>query len=57
MVNTSNANVRMGYSKLNRRRLEGLKKTFNRYKIASMETATDEDFIPKLHRLFKRVHR
>lgn len=57
MVNTNNANVRMGYSKLNRRRLEGLQKTFNQYKIASMETATDEDFIPKLHRLFKRVHR
>lgn len=57
MVNTSNANVRMGYSKLNRRRLEGLRKTFNRYKIASLETATDEDFLPALHELFKRVHR
>lgn len=57
MVNTNNANVRMGYSKLNRRRLEGLKKTFNRYKIASMDTATDEDFIPKLHRLFSRIHK
>ena len=57
MVNTNNANVRMGYSKLNRRRIEGLQKTFNRYKIASMEVATDEDFIPKLHRLFKRVHK
>lgn len=57
MVNTSNANVRMGYSKLNRRRLEGLRKTFNRYKIASMEAATDKDFLPALHELFKRVHR
>ncbi|MEZ7957393.1 MAG: DUF58 domain-containing protein [Rubritalea sp.] len=57
MVNTNNANVRMGYSKLNRRRLEGLQKTFNRYKIASMETATDEDFLPALHRLFKRIHK
>lgn len=57
MVNTNNANVRMGYSKLNRRRLEGLQKTFNRYKIASMEVATDEDFLPALHRLFKRIHK
>jgi len=57
MVNTNNVNVRMGYEKLNRRRLEGLQRTFHRYKIASMEVATDEDFIPKLHRLFKRVHR
>jgi uncharacterized protein (DUF58 family) len=57
MVNTNNANVRMGYSKLNRRRLEGLQKTFNRYKIASMETATDEDFLPALHRLFKRTRK
>ena len=57
MVNTNNANVRMGYSKLNRRRLEGLKRIFSQYKIASMETATDEDFLPALHQLFKRVHR
>ncbi len=55
MVNTNNANVRMGYSKLNRRRLEGLKKIFSRYNIASMEASTDEDFLPALHRLFKRV--
>lgn len=55
MVNTNNANVRMGYSKLNRRRLEGLKKVFNRYKIAYMETATDKDFLPALHQLFKRI--
>jgi len=55
MVNTNNANVRMGYSKLNRRRLEGLNKVFNRYKISSMETATDEDFLPALHQLFARI--
>jgi uncharacterized protein (DUF58 family) len=56
MVNTNNANVRMGYSKLNKRRLEGLQKTFTHYDIVSMETATDEDFLPALHRLFKRIH-
>ena len=55
MVNTNNVNVRMGYFKLNRGRLDALKKVFSRYKIASMEAATDEDFIPALHRLFKRV--
>ncbi len=57
MVNTNNANVQMGYSKLNKRRLEGLQRIFNQYDIASMATATDEDFLPALHRLFKRIHR
>ncbi len=57
MVNTNNANVRMGYSKLNRRRLEGLQRVFSKYRIASMETSTEEDFLPALHLLFKRIHK
>lgn len=57
LVNTNNANVQMGYSKLNRRRLEGLQRLFNQYDIASLEAATDEDFLPALHRLFRRMRR
>lgn len=57
MVNTNNANVRMGYSKLNKRRLEGIQRLFNQYDIASMDAATDDDFLPALHRLFKRIHK
>ena len=53
MVNTNNANLRMGYEKLNRRRVEALEKTFRKYKIDMAETSTAEDYLPALHRLFK----
>ena len=52
VVNTNNSNVRMAYSKLNARRLEGLKKTFNKYKISNISAATNKDYLPALHRLF-----
>ncbi len=53
-VNTNNSNVRMLYEKLNVRRVEGLNKVFKKYRIANISTATDKDYLPALHRLFKR---
>ena len=53
MVNTSNANVRMAYKKLNTRRLEGLQKALAKYKIDHVDAATDADYLPLLHQLFK----
>lgn len=52
-VNTNNANVRMAYKKLNTRRLEALKKTFTKYKIPNISAATNQDYLPALHQLFK----
>lgn len=54
MVNTNNANVRMAYDKLNRRRLEALQKVFRKYQIDCMDAATTEDYLPALHKLFKK---
>jgi len=54
IVNTNNTNVRMGYEKLNRRRLEALNKTFTKYKIANVSAATGQDYLPALHQLFKK---
>jgi uncharacterized protein (DUF58 family) len=53
MVNTSNANVRMAYKKLNTRRNEGLQKALAKYKIDHIDAATDADYLPLLHQLFK----
>ena len=52
-VNTSNANVRMGYEKLYARHFEAVKKIFNQYSIDYCEAATDGDYLPALHKLFK----
>ena len=53
MVNTSNANVRMAYKHLNQRRLDGLQKAMAKYKIDRVDAATDADYLPLLHQLFK----
>ena len=53
MVNTSNANVRMAYKQLNQRRLDGLQKAMAKYKIDRVDAATDADYLPLLHQLFK----
>ncbi|MFC4993655.1 DUF58 domain-containing protein [Rubritalea tangerina] len=53
LINTSNANVRMAYNKLNSRRLEALQKAFSKYKIDHINAATDQDYLPLLHHLFK----
>ncbi len=54
LVNTSNANVRMGYEKLTKRRVEALEKCFRKYQIDAVHTSTAEDYLPALHRLFKQ---
>lgn len=57
-VNTSNANVRSGYEKLMRRQREGVRKFFKRNSIDSVELSTHRDYLPSLHRLFRRrAHR
>ncbi|MFC5049678.1 DUF58 domain-containing protein [Rubritalea spongiae] len=53
IVNTANSNVRMAYEKLTIRRLEALQKTFTKYKIDHVNAATDADYLPLLHQLFK----
>lgn len=53
IINTANPNVRMAYEKLTERRLEALQKTFTKYKIDHVNAATDTDYLPLLHQLFK----
>ena len=52
-VNTSNANVRMGYKKLYKQHFEGVRKIFHQYGIDYCETMTDDDYLPALQKLFK----
>lgn len=52
-VNTSNANVRHGYGKLQRRHIESVEKTFRRYAIDSCELSTDADYLPNLLKMLK----
>ena len=52
-INTSNSNVRMAHEKLTQRQTEGIKKTFQKYKIDHADTPTDTDYLPALHQLFK----
>lgn len=54
VVNTSNSNVRMAFSKLSRRHRESVSKVLKRYNIDSAEIATDEDPFLALHTLFQR---
>jgi uncharacterized protein (DUF58 family) len=54
LVNTSNANVRMGYEKLMLRHREGLERIFRKHGIDSAPLGTDLDPLRALHRLFRR---
>ncbi|MGJ8723078.1 MAG: DUF58 domain-containing protein [Roseibacillus sp.] len=54
VVNTSNSNVRMGFSKLTRRHREGVLKIFKRYNIDFTSLATNEDPFKAMHGLFQR---
>lgn len=54
LVNTSNPNLRMAYSKLMRRQNEGLKGVLSKHGILSTELLTHEDPLPSLHQLFKK---
>ncbi len=52
-VNTNNANVRMGFSKLSKRHSEGMTRLFKQNGIDHLELSTTGDYLPHLHRLFK----
>ncbi len=53
LINTNQANVRMGFSKLTRRHNEAITKLFNQHGIDHLCLSTAKDYLPDLHRLFK----
>ena len=54
MVNTNNANLRMGYEKLMRRKAEGIASTCKKHGIDHAQISTDRDRLGDLHRLLKK---
>jgi uncharacterized protein (DUF58 family) len=56
-VNTSNANLRMGYKKLMARQHEGVSSVLKKHGIDSAVLETDKDTLPALHKLLKRRSR
>lgn len=54
VVNTSNANVRMAFSKLTRRQREATQQIFNQYNIDHASFSTTKDPFSSLHTLFQR---
>jgi len=54
MVNTNNANLRMGYEKLMRRQLEGIQNVCKKHGIDHAQLSTDRDRLGDLHRLLKK---
>jgi uncharacterized protein (DUF58 family) len=56
-VNTSNANLRMGYQKLMARQHEGVSSILKKFGIDSATLETDRDTLPALHKLLKRRSR
>jgi uncharacterized protein (DUF58 family) len=54
LVNTNNANLRMGYRKLMRRQAEGAASVFKKHGIDEATLSTDRDTLPALHGLLKR---
>jgi uncharacterized protein (DUF58 family) len=57
LVNTSNPNLRMGYSKLMKRQLEGVAAIFKKHGIDSADLTTNGDTLAALHQLLKRRSR
>ena len=53
MINTSNHALRNAYNQRNAERNDWLQKSFAKYKIDHIEAATDQDYLPLLHQLFK----
>lgn len=53
-INTNNANLRMGYEKLMRRQVEGVKAVCKKNGIDHAQISTDRDRLGDLHRLLKR---
>jgi uncharacterized protein (DUF58 family) len=54
LVNTNNANLRMGYEKLMRRQFEGVVSTCKKHAIDHAQLFTDRDRLRDLHRLLKK---
>lgn len=54
MVNTNNANLRMGYEKLMRRQAEGVRAICKKNGIDHAQLSTDRDRLGDLHRLLKK---
>ncbi|WP_193213092.1 DUF58 domain-containing protein [Luteolibacter marinus] len=54
MVNTNNANLRMGYEKLMRRQAEGVRSICKKNGIDLAQISTDRDRLGDLHRLLKK---
>ncbi len=52
-VNTNNAHLQMGFSKLTRRHNEGITRLFKKLGIDHLKLTTTDDYLPQLHRLFK----
>lgn len=52
-VNTGNLAIRTAYNNLTAQRLDALCKTFSKYRIDHIDAATDADYLPLLHQLFK----
>ena len=57
LVNTSNPNLRMAYSKLMKRQHEGVEAIFKKYGIDSADLKTDGDLFSALHQLLKKRSR
>jgi uncharacterized protein (DUF58 family) len=57
LVNTSNPNLRMGYSKLMKRQHEGVEALFKKYGIDSADLTTNGDLFAALHQLLKKRSR
>ena len=53
MVNTKNANLRMGYEKLMKRKNEGLEKICRKHNIDLAQLSTSRDRLRDLHRMLK----
>ncbi len=54
LVNTNNANLRMGYKKLMKRQAEGAAAVFKKHGVDAATLSTDRDTLPALHVLLKR---
>lgn len=54
LINTNNANLRMGYEKLMRRQMEGVRSTCKKNGIDHAQISTDRDRLGDLHRLLKK---
>lgn len=54
LVNTNNASLRMGYEKLMRRQVEGVRSVFKKHGIDYGHLSTDRDRLADLHRMLKK---